>query len=80
MKTAVSLSLPDEVFENAERRASRLEVSRCELYGLRLQDFVRRHAPDTVTEVYDQVCSELDSHGDAFARGVSRATFKSGER
>lgn len=77
MKTAVSL--PDEVFENAERLASRLKVSRSELYARALQDFVRRHAPDAVTEAYDQICSELDSHSDPFARRASRATFKRGE-
>jgi len=40
MKTAISL--PDDVFEEAERLASRLKVSRSELYAQALQDFVRR--------------------------------------
>jgi predicted transcriptional regulator len=77
MKTAVSL--PDEVFENAERLASRLKVSRSELYARALQDFVRRHAPDAVTEAYDQICSEIDSQSDPFTRRATRATFKRGE-
>jgi metal-responsive CopG/Arc/MetJ family transcriptional regulator len=74
MKTAISL--PDEVFENAERLASRLKVSRSELYARALQDYVRRHAPDAVTEAYDQVCGELESQPDAFARRAARTTFK----
>lgn len=74
MKTAISL--PDEVFESAERLAGRLKVSRSELYARALQDFVRRHAPDAVTDAYDQICTELDSHTDAFARQAARATFK----
>ncbi len=77
MKIAVSLR--DELFEAAERLASRLKVSRSELYAHALQDFVRRHAPDAVTEAYDQICSELDSHCGAFAHRASRATFERAE-
>jgi predicted transcriptional regulator len=77
MKTAISL--PDEVFESAERLAGRLKVSRSELYARALQDYVRRHAPDAVTDAYDQICSELDSHADAFTRGAARATLKRAE-
>ncbi len=77
MKTAVSL--PDEVFENAERLASRLKVSRSELYARALQDYVRRHTPDEVTEAYDQICGELEPQTDGFLRRAARATFKRAE-
>lgn len=77
MKTAISL--PDEVFESAERLAGRLKVSRSELYARALQDYVRRHAPDAVTDAYDQICSELDSKADAFTRGAAQATLKRAE-
>lgn len=77
MKTAVSL--PDEVFEKAERLANRLKVSRSELYARALQDYVCRHAPDAITDAYDQICSEVDSKPDAFAQRASRATFKRAE-
>jgi hypothetical protein len=74
MKTAISL--PDEVFENAEQLASRLKVSRSELYARALQEYVCRHAPDAVTDAYDQICSELEPGADAFARRAAQATFK----
>lgn len=77
MKTAVSL--PDEVFENAERLAGRLKVSRSELYARALQDYVRRHAPDAVTDAYDQICSEVDSHAEPFTHRAARATLKRAE-
>lgn len=77
MKTAISL--PDEVFERAERLASRLKVSRSELYARALQDYVRRHAPDAVTDAYDQICSELESKSDEFTLRAARATFKRAE-
>ncbi len=74
MKTAISL--PDEVFEDAERLASRLKVSRSELYARALRDYVGRHSPDAVTEAYDQICSELDSQSAPLVQRASRATFK----
>ncbi len=77
MKTAVSL--PDEVFENAERLASRLKVSRSELYARALQDYVRRHAPDAVTDAYNEICAEVDSHAEAFTRRAARVTLKRAE-
>jgi hypothetical protein len=77
MKTAVSL--PDEVFEKAEKLASRLKVSRSELYARALQDYVCRHSPEAITDAYDQICSEHDSKPDAFTQRASRVTLKRAE-
>ena len=77
MKTAISL--PDEVFKNAEKLASRLKVSRSELYARALQDYVRQHAPDAVTEAYNRVCSEVESQPDEFIRLAARKTLKRAE-
>jgi len=77
MKTAVSL--PDEIFESAEKLASRLKVSRSELYARALQDYVRQHAPSAVTEAYDEICSELETRPDAFVRRAARVTVTRGE-
>ena len=44
MKTAVSV--PDEVFQRAERLAKRMKVSRSELYSRALREYLARHAPD----------------------------------
>jgi len=59
MKTAVSL--PDDVFATAERLAKRLKISRSQLYGRALGEYVSRHAPDAVTEALDRVCSNLEA-------------------
>jgi predicted transcriptional regulator len=74
MKTAISL--PDEVFEQAERLASRLKVSRSELYAKALQDFVRRHAPDAITDTYDRICAEIESGPEPFLGRAARKSFK----
>ena len=75
MKTAISL--PDEVFEEAERLASRLKVSRSELYAKALQDFVRRHAPDAITDAYDQICSEIQPDPEPFVQRAARRSLGS---
>ena len=48
MKTATSL--PDAVFEAAERQAKRAQNSRSQLYAEALAEYLSRHAPEEVTE------------------------------
>jgi len=64
MKTAISI--PDEVFEAADRTARKLGVSRSELYATAVHEFVERHRVEDVTaklnEVYSSTGSDLDDH------------------
>ena len=53
MKTAISI--PDDVFEDAERLARRLGHSRSQLYSRALREFVARHEPDHVTAALEEV-------------------------
>ena len=46
MKTAVSI--PDEIFERAERLARRCRRSRSDVYAAALDEYVARHAPEEV--------------------------------
>jgi len=64
MKTAVSI--PDEVFESAERLARRTKKSRSQLFSDAVREYVARHAPDDVTDAMDRVCSELGYPADKF--------------
>ena len=70
MKTAVSI--PDDVFENAERLARRMKKSRSQLFSDALAEYIARHAPDHVTEVMDQVCAEIGVEPDPFVSAASR--------
>ncbi|TMA62152.1 MAG: ribbon-helix-helix protein, CopG family [Deltaproteobacteria bacterium] len=70
MKTAVSI--PDEVFDEAERLARRTKRSRSEVYSRALAEYVARHAPDRVTEAMDRALTEIDQRVDKFARAASR--------
>lgn len=47
MKTAVSI--PDRVFQSAEKLAARLGVSRSELYAKALASLVEKHREDLIT-------------------------------
>ncbi len=62
MKTAISI--PDEVFEAADRTAKKLGVSRSELYATAVHEFLERHRIEDVTSKLDEVyainSSDLD--------------------
>ena len=77
MKTAVSV--PNEVFERAERLAKRLEVSRSELYSRALREYLARHAPDEVTEALNVLCGELDTGPEEFVREAGRRVLESND-
>ena len=52
MKTAVSI--PDDVFEKAERLARRAKRSRSEVFTAALREYVARHSPEEVTEALNR--------------------------
>ena len=70
MKTAISV--PDDVFEEAERLVRQTKRSRSELYTLALTEYLARHAPDRITEAMDRVVSEVGEEIDEFVAEASR--------
>ena len=74
MKTAVSI--PDDVFEDAERLASRLRTSRSQLYARALAEFVARHDDDRVTSLMDQAVREAGGEADAFVRVAAQQSLQ----
>lgn len=77
MKTAVSI--PDEVFEKAERLARRSKRSRSELFSAALSEYVARHAPDEVTESMNRVCEKVGEPADPFVTTASRRVLERSE-
>lgn len=59
MKTAISI--PEEIFEEAERAARKLGVSRSELYTKAVLDFVERYRRESLTEKLNEVYSDNES-------------------
>lgn len=62
MKTAISV--PDDVFQEAEKLARRRRLSRSALYTAALKSFVQQHRPSDIThalnEVYGDNSNDLD--------------------
>jgi predicted transcriptional regulator len=80
MKTAVSI--PDDVFQGAERLARRSRKSRSELYADAVREYVARHGAAEVTEAYDALARDLgQQHLDqsAFARKAAARTLSRSE-
>lgn len=74
MKTAVSV--PDDLFEDAEHLAKHLEISRSQLYQRALGEFVARHSPEAITEALDRVCDELDTTSEPFVATAARRALE----
>ena len=77
MKTAVSI--PDEVFEKAERLAKRSKRSRSEFFSAALREYVARHAPEEVTETMNRVCAEIGDQPDEFVSAAGRRLLRKAE-
>jgi len=77
MKTAVSI--PDEVFEGAERLARRTKKSRSRLFSDALKEYLARHTPDEVTEAMNRACSEIGAGKDPFVSTAARRVLERSE-
>jgi metal-responsive CopG/Arc/MetJ family transcriptional regulator len=77
MKTAVSI--PDEVFQAAERHARRVRKSRSQLYAEAISEYLARHAPEEVTEAMNKVMEELEQPVDPFVTAAARRVLEQSE-
>lgn len=77
MKTAISI--PDDVFTNAEKLARALKKSRSQLYSHALKEYLARHAPDQVTETLNRVCGDMPPADNVFAKAAARRTLRRSE-
>jgi metal-responsive CopG/Arc/MetJ family transcriptional regulator len=73
MKTAVSI--PDEVFTEAEELRRQLEKSRSELYSNALREYLARHGSDSVTEALDEIWNESPADT-ALAKSAAKHTLR----
>ena len=73
MKTAISL--PDDIFENADALARRTGRSRSELYAAALREYLERHDEDRITAALNAVCAEQDSALEPDMQHAARRTL-----
>ena len=59
MKTAISI--PNDVFEAAEKTAKRLGVSRSELYSNAVKDYIESHVSENITSTLNALYSREKS-------------------
>ena len=76
MKTAISI--PDEVFEQAEELARRTGKSRSEIYSRAVREYVARYSTDALTQALDDVWDAEPAKA-AFGREAARRTFERSE-
>jgi metal-responsive CopG/Arc/MetJ family transcriptional regulator len=62
-----SISIPDTIYEAGDALAKRLGISRSELYGRALAQYVAKHDVDRFTERLNAVYAEEDSSLDSAA-------------
>jgi predicted transcriptional regulator len=77
MKTAVSI--PNELFEGAERLARRTRRSRSRLFSDALRDYLARNSPDKITECMDRALDEIGDGKDPFISVAARRTLERSE-
>ena len=73
------VSLPDEVFREAERQARRTRKSRSQLYAEALTEYLARYAPDEVTETMNRVVDQMKELTDAFVSAAARRVLERSE-
>jgi len=64
MKTAISV--PDKIFEDADRLATRLGKSRSQLYAEAMAEYLTRHDPEATTDRLDEVLDSIAEPQDPF--------------
>jgi DNA-binding transcriptional MocR family regulator len=70
MKTAISI--PDDLFEAADKMAKKLKISRSELYQRAVTHFLQQQGSDIVRESLDRVYSKKSNRGlDPLVRAIS---------
>ncbi|MBB4663780.1 CopG family ribbon-helix-helix protein [Conexibacter arvalis] len=77
MKTAVSI--PDDLFHQADALADRLGKSRSEVYREALADYVARRDPGAVTRALNEVADELAAEHERFGAEAARRTLSDSE-
>ena len=75
----VAISLPDELFDRAERLAEQRRTSRSQLYARALEEYLARNAPDAITAAIDRLVAEEGGELDPFVREAGRRRLEATE-
>jgi metal-responsive CopG/Arc/MetJ family transcriptional regulator len=70
MKTAISI--PDDIYADAERLARSRGQSRSHLYAEAVKEYLARHDPDTITATLNRVCELVADPNDPLVSTAGR--------
>ncbi|MFO8064300.1 MAG: CopG family ribbon-helix-helix protein [Spirochaetota bacterium] len=73
------MSVPDDLFEEADELAARLHTSRSRVFSDALREYLDRHSPERATEAMNAVVEEVGEDADDFVEAASRATLRDNE-
>jgi len=59
MKTAISL--PDTLYEDAEKTAKSMGIPRSQLFAKAVEEFINHHKKESITEKYNEIYSQINS-------------------
>ena len=71
MKTAISI--PDSVFQAAEKHAKRMRKSRSQLFSEAMVEYLERHTPDEITRMLNETLEAVSDMDDSFIRKASHS-------
>jgi len=74
MKTAISL--PDRLYEDAEETAKSLGIPRSQLYAKAIEEFINNHKQERITELLNEVYSELSDSSESIISRVSLESIR----
>jgi metal-responsive CopG/Arc/MetJ family transcriptional regulator len=74
VKTAVSI--PDDVFQKAERLARWTHRSRSRLFSDALREYLAFHAPDKVTEAMNRALAQIGEEENSIASTAARRVLE----
>ena len=77
MKTAISI--PDDVFGDAELLAHETKQSRSQLYSRAVREYVARHSADSITASLDALCVGEPASEDDFTTDAARRILEQSE-
>ena len=75
MKTAISI--PNDIFDAAEKTAKRLGISRSELYSNAVKDYIGSHIAEQITDTLNEIYS---TEGSSLDPNISRMMVSSIEK
>lgn len=77
MKTAISL--PDDIFSEAEKYARRAKLNRSQLYCAALAEYLARRSVDEITTTLNHVMEQLPDPISPFSQKAARRLLEQSE-